>query len=354
MKICYLLPGIELAGGIKVILEHINFLNRLTNIKATAVAEHDCPGWFNQEVEFRRVDNLFIADLSEFDLIIATYYNQLEKIYTLYPHKTIHFCQGYEGDYPLLVDEQILAGRKPEQLIADIERAYSLPLPRFTVAPWLTKYLIDKFGNLTMTLGQAFDHKLFHPGRDQSYADGFRILIAGDSRLKFKGVKDALRAVSILRMDKPFIQIIRLNPYDNFECENSWACIDEYHCSLSPEMVAELYRTCHILVFIPCREGFGLPALEAMACGVPTVLSDIPPFKEISHNGETSLLVKPDIKEVADAVNRLLTEEALRDTLRTRGLMRAQDFHYHGLISKLDILLRFFSDYLKKYQSTKC
>jgi glycosyltransferase involved in cell wall biosynthesis len=173
-----------------------------------------------------------------------------------------------------------------------------------------------------------------------------RILIGGDSRLKFKGVKEALTATSMLKIDNPGIQIVRLNPYDNLVHEKEWADIDEYHYHLPPEEVAKLYRTCDILVFVPYREGFGLPALEAMACGIPAVLSNIPSLREISNNGETGMLVNIDVNEIAAAAKRLLTDGPLRRILRARGLMRAQDFNYHGLISKLCILF----DYLKEYK----
>ena len=346
------MPGTELSGGVKVILEHVGLLNRYSDIEAVAIAQQDSPEWFNQKVKFCKVDSLFDFDLSKFDLIITTYYNQIEKTYIKYPEKTIHFCQGYEGDYPFLVDREVLGDRKPEKLLLDITRAYSSPVPRFSVASWLTHYLAEKFGGLNLTLGQGIDLDFFYPAEERSY-HCFRILIAGDSRLRFKGVKEALQAASLLKKDHPTIQIVRLNPYDNHKCEINWANIDEYHYAITTEKVAELYRSCDLLVFVPYKEGFGLPALEGMACRLPTVLSDIAPFRELSNNGETSLLVSPDINEIVNSIKRLLADDLLRETLAVKGLMRAHDYGYHRILPKLNILLRFFSDYLKKYKGAE-
>jgi glycosyltransferase involved in cell wall biosynthesis len=74
-------------------------------------------------------------------------------------------------------------------------------------------------------------------------------------------------------------------------------------------------------------EGFGLPVLEAMACGTPVVCSNSSSLPEVA--GDAALLVAPrDVDGWADAITRLLSDEALRAQLSARGMMRAGEFSW--------------------------
>jgi len=74
-------------------------------------------------------------------------------------------------------------------------------------------------------------------------------------------------------------------------------------------------------------EGFGLPVVEAMACGLPVTASDRNSLPEVL--GGAGLLFDPDSDDaIADCVLRLLREPALRADLRTRGLARAEAYSW--------------------------
>jgi glycosyltransferase involved in cell wall biosynthesis len=87
------------------------------------------------------------------------------------------------------------------------------------------------------------------------------------------------------------------------------------------------YAAADIAVFLSDYEGFGLPALEAMARGVPVVASRAPALGEIF--GEAALLVEPrDEQAVADAIERILGDPALRADLIRRGRALAGRFSW--------------------------
>lgn len=72
-------------------------------------------------------------------------------------------------------------------------------------------------------------------------------------------------------------------------------------------------------------EGFGLPVLESMACGVPVITSDRGAIPEIA--GDCAVLVDPEnIDGIAEAISELLRDETHRDRLRTMGKKRASEF----------------------------
>lgn len=86
-----------------------------------------------------------------------------------------------------------------------------------------------------------------------------------------------------------------------------------------------LYRLARVFVFPSLYEGFGLPPLEALACGTPVVASNTSSLPEVL--GDAALLVPPlDVGAWVQALRRALTDAALRRTLSQRGLERAAHF----------------------------
>lgn len=88
-----------------------------------------------------------------------------------------------------------------------------------------------------------------------------------------------------------------------------------------------LYNAADVLATPSFYEGFGLPALEAMACGTPVVVSDRASLPEVV--GDAGLLVDPDDpQDIARALGRVLTDDLLRARMRERGLAQAARFSW--------------------------
>ena len=94
---------------------------------------------------------------------------------------------------------------------------------------------------------------------------------------------------------------------------------------VSDEELDALFRGADVFAYPSLYEGFGLPVLEAMARGVPTLASNVSSLPQVA--GDAALLVDPtDVSEIAEGLARLLTETGLADDLRHRGLQRAATF----------------------------
>ncbi|MCX7717823.1 MAG: glycosyltransferase family 4 protein [Candidatus Sumerlaeaceae bacterium] len=96
---------------------------------------------------------------------------------------------------------------------------------------------------------------------------------------------------------------------------------------VADEIVPALMRGCDLFVFPSLYEGFGLPPLEAMACGAPVVTSTASSIPEVV--GDAALQIDPlSTDELASAMHRVLAEPSLRADLRARGPERARQFSW--------------------------
>ncbi|MCX5885752.1 MAG: glycosyltransferase family 1 protein [Proteobacteria bacterium] len=88
-----------------------------------------------------------------------------------------------------------------------------------------------------------------------------------------------------------------------------------------------LYSGAQLFVFPSLYEGFGLPVIEAMACGVPVLCSSVSSLPEVA--GDAALLVDPqDVATLATAISQVLTDDGLRGQMREKGLRQSAQFSW--------------------------
>ncbi|MGH2542396.1 MAG: glycosyltransferase family 4 protein, partial [Ardenticatenaceae bacterium] len=96
---------------------------------------------------------------------------------------------------------------------------------------------------------------------------------------------------------------------------------------ISEASLREHYRRCGAFVFPSFAEGFGLPVLEAMACGAPVVVADASPMRDLAA-GAALRFAPFDEHALAGTLHRLLAEPALRSRLSQRAVQRAAEFSW--------------------------
>ena len=97
------------------------------------------------------------------------------------------------------------------------------------------------------------------------------------------------------------------------------------------------------------QESFGIVLLEAMAAGTAAIASDIHGYKKVIQRNLSGLLVEPrDVDALCSALERLVTEPALRNQLGERGSIRAREFDWSHVT---DQLLAFYDKVIRAYRS---
>ena len=99
-----------------------------------------------------------------------------------------------------------------------------------------------------------------------------------------------------------------------------------------------LYRGSEALIFPSLFEGFGLPVLEAMACGTPVVTANATALPEVA--GDAALLVDPtSVEQIAGAMEQVINDTSLRLQLRERGRARVAQFSWVNSAARVQKLL---------------
>lgn len=174
---------------------------------------------------------------------------------------------------------------------------------------------------------------LTHQTRNQYKEFGEHLLLHVGHLHERKNFSRLIDALGLLHSQGLKVGLIQVGGKPNRQLSNLFASqqgLSNGICFLGhisdAELVA-LYSAVDVFVFPSLYEGFGMPVLEAMACGTPVVASNAASLPEVV--GDAGILVDPrDANGLAEAICKVLTDAELREELRQRGLMRAKEFSW--------------------------
>ena len=313
MRIVYLLEDTPLFGGVKVIFRQANLLARRGHAVAI-VSPGERPGWLPVEAEFVRTSGLEPHEIPPAEVTVATYWTTITKALAGASAEVVHYCQGFEGSYTHNQADH-----------PAILSAYARPLPALVVAPHLGRLLADRFGRPSRVVPQPLEAEM-RPRWRWSPRRRPRILLTGPFEIDWKGVATGLEACAELRRQGVDFALVRLSQWPQSEAEKALFAADEFHCHLSVDAVPELLRSCDLLLAPSWeQEGFGLPLLEACACGLPAVASDIAAFRDFAAPA-ARLVPANEPAAFAAAAREILARPTWWRQMRRRGFAVAAAF----------------------------
>ncbi len=208
-----------------------------------------------------------------------------------------------------------------------------------TVSESSKRDIIERLGvpeNRISVVYQGVEFDRFSPDRssqsDRNTTSHYILCVAGDSPTKNPGtlleayanLPDSIRGKYRLVLAGDVQKSKHLHPLiKKLELAN----YIEFTGIVSDERLARLYQGAAVFVFPTLYEGFGLPVLEAMACGCPVITSNTSSLPEVV--GDAGILVDPlDVQAISAAIERVLTDPGLSERLRNAAVQRAKQFSW--------------------------
>lgn len=257
-------------------------------------------------------------------------------------HSTFYLPRGL-GDYPGVPKVMTVHDMIPELLeknrrrldVLTMKRRYVAKVDHIICVSESTKSdLLRVYGDVETPISVVHHgvDAVFRP--DVPPIPGFpeQYVVFVGNRTGYKDAAVLLRAFATLRGEFPELQVVFVGggPFSGREIR----AMDALglaglvrQVSLSESQMPSAYAQARMCVFSSQYEGFGLPALEAMACGTPLILANCSSLPEVG--GDAARYFPPgDGNYLADEMRLVLTDDMERERLRTLGLARAREFSW--------------------------
>jgi len=328
LKIAYLMEDTELAGGIRVQLSHADALIARGH-RVRLVTKGEPLTWRSSNADFVYVNDFHEYDASDDDFVVGTFWLTLGPAHDIAGARAVHLCQGYEGFTSAYAD-----------IRPQIEAAYRLPLPKLVVSTSLIAVCREFTDDVTY-IGQIVDDEFFR-ARTPPENHSMRVLLPGPSQADMKGIPEGYGAAAHARWFHQKFDLIRVSPWAPGKDE-PLDSVQEFHVGLTTAEMTRLMHSCDVLIAPNHREeGFGLPAAEAMASGVPTVMTSIPSYLAFDDTHDYALFApEENAIELGEKLIELLSDAELRQRLRKRGREVAEQWRAEKVAARLE---KFFHD----------
>ena len=324
----FVVPTSDLHGGIRIPLEIAEWLAD-SGWVTRLVGPGPRPDWHRTAVPWFSCDLDASDPVPRADITIATFHTTVEPSLASDSSFTFHLCQGYEGLFTEYAD------------IKDaIDTAYREPIPKLVVSHHLEAVLAENYPDIRCHfIGEAVDPRIFFPLGFRKIATPLRVGLVGTFSARVKGIREGLAGLRLAREKGLALEVHRASAEPMQDEEAALGIIDNFHHRLPTAKMPEFYAGVDCLLFpSTAEEGFGLPVIEAMSCGIPVAHSDIPSLRDLPDDA-TIRFPAGNSEAIADAVHRLADPET-RGRMRSGGLSAADDFRPHSLVTRFEEALR--------------
>lgn len=345
-----LLSSSILGGGPAILLRYAHWLIEL-GVEVAIYSNDTPPAWADlggvifhhlpDDVErYRAITEPVVIVYSIFELVHLLRHGDMagKCVY--------HLCQGVEdfnyhgADYPSLI--------APKPIFQILN---SIPVARLGVSPHVQKHFRDEYKQGVGRIINGIDLGLYRSrGIRPMNPDYIRVMIVGNPNRLLKGAEDVKSALRLLANRHPewhfHLMIVSGQQIAQADAERN---VEGFGVSVyvqqTQSQMRDLYRSADIFINPAWYEGFGLPTLEAMACGVPVVQVDNRGLDDVILHGRDCLVVPPqNPQSMADSIEQVVLSRPLRESLLENGFNTAAEY---SLSTQFHEFVEVFEDVLK-------
>ncbi len=161
----------------------------------------------------------------------------------------------------------------------------------------------------------------YRPGQPQRNRVPVILQIGSGHNKNLDNLVEAVRGIEC-----KLVLVNRLNP-SMLKRLTDYGIVYEQKFNLSKSELLETYQKSDILFFASTYEGFGLPIIEAQACGIPVITSNFGSMQEITENGQSAHLVDPtSVPEITAGIHKIVNDDVYRLRLIENGFVNSKRF----------------------------
>lgn len=315
MNIGILAPHLNNSGGNRILFSYANELISLGHsvtvytrssrkIRRTFanLLQVGKPKWFPLRARVIRVSDWGKDTIAVHDHIIAGGHKEALALME---------CGSECGIFWYMVqhDEGLYHGSREE-----VDRALKSPLRKIVVSSWLRDVVRERAHQESYLLLNTFDRSQFFFGERRAH-DTVRILVL-DHSYEWKGTDEAINMVRTLQKKYPHIRLVGMGRRRDGVAE----LYDEYHFDPPQNQIQKIYAGADIYLCTSWDEGFGLPSLEAMACGTAVVTYDNGGSRDFAIDGTTAFVAsRRDESTLASKLETAVCDASLRAKIAGDG-----------------------------------
>ena len=355
MRIGIVLPGHpgHPAGGYKIIFEYTNKLINDGNEVVLIYQDHNAlhqvrvpefikiillkylikfePNWFKLDKRVEKVtlkDKHALRKIGKLDIIIATAATTAQFVNNEFNNaRKYYFIQDFENW--TLTDEEVY-------------NTYKYGFKNIVIAQWLKEIVEGCTGEKAICIKNPIDVNIYKPYTKIDKRDPFEIAMLYHSG-QHKGCKYALAAIKKLKVKYPQIKLTMFGTAKLNEKLPDWIT---YYKDASQRQTVNIYNKASIFVCGTIQEGFGLTGLEAMACGVPIISTDVGIVTQAFGKKQKSFILKDRTKDaVKDKIKELINNHKLLMELSSENLIQIKKWDWDKIVLKFK---KFFDMNLKR------
>ncbi len=333
MRINYYLPFVTQTGGTIAVFETARRLAERGHDATVSVPKSLLPiEWApdDQVIGMEHPD-----EMPDADIVVATTASSAELVWVLPEPKgdKFYFVQGYESLW-----------------CGNVDRTYRYPMKKIVVSTWLQTVMRESFSQQSTVVHPGVDLETFKPrnaegcgtshdtgsegGRCETSGDDTRRVLVMDHLTRvIKGTYVAAQAVDLARKSIPNVDLIL------FGVEPRTAGLGrvaECHRRPTGPDLADLYASCDVFLYPTIADGFGLPPLEAMACGTAVVTTDASGTGDWASPDVCYVAAPHDVEATAEALVRALSDDDERRAIAEAGRARAAEFTWERTVEGLE------------------
>lgn len=325
MKIVFPVLSLEMGGGARFMFHLASALADKGHDVEFVMPEKGLQVW-PLRTKLKRVKELTPSSIPSADFILPNFYLTVWPAWESKKGRVVRLSLGYE---PLWVPDSEIA-----------KQTYLIGAPILSISQWHRQLLLQETGLESTVISGGVDAAIFHPYPKRSEQTGRKNIfyIMRDPTLGYtwKGGSDFLKAVDLLKDQFDFELTISIPENAFFNCSVPYRTMS---AATNPEL-AQFYAEADLFVYTSYFEAFGLPPLEAMACGTAVVTTDCGGNRDYVRSGENCLVVPPsDIDQLSAAIYQLLIKDTERQRIAATGHLFVQAWSWQRTADQVEAFL---------------